>query len=99
MKALDFARAASLAKTSPDPLFTPANLAPFEGCGLPGFAPVFVTLAQVAAFVRWQALQFDGEFDAEALAECAAIARKKFFLIGADSPAADSQPPQPMIRN
>lgn len=84
MKALDFARAATLAK-SLAPLEW-VDIAPLCGCALPGFDPVFVTLEQVAALIRWQALQFDGKFDGEELASLAAIARRKFFLIGADCP-------------
>jgi len=51
------------------------------GCGLPNFVPVHVTIEQVAKFIRWQALQFNGEFDAHALNECAEIAKKKFLIV------------------
>lgn len=49
------------------------------GCGLPDFKPVFCTIEMVAKFVRWQCLQFNGEFNAENLNECATIARRKFL--------------------
>jgi hypothetical protein len=52
------------------------------GCGLPGFKPVFVTVEQVAKFVRWQCAFINGNgFDGEALQECADIARAKFTLV------------------
>ena len=52
----------------------------FLGCGLPEFEPVTVTIRQVAKFVRWQALQFNGEFDAFALDACANVSRRNFLI-------------------
>lgn len=54
------------------------------GCGLPHFRyPVYTTLEAVAALIRWQAMRFDGQWDAEALDEVAQIGRKKFLVLGA----------------
>lgn len=58
---------------------------PFNGFGLPDFQPVHVTLRQVAELMRWQALQFNGEWNAEALQEIAKHGRQKFIIIGNDS--------------
>ena len=52
------------------------------GCGLPDFEPVHVTLNQVARFINWQAMQFNGEWNAEELDNCAHIARRKFLIVG-----------------
>lgn len=53
------------------------------GCGLSDFNyPVYVTIKQVAKFINWQAMQFNGEFDAIELDNCAHIAKKKFQIIG-----------------
>ena len=52
------------------------------GCGLRSFAPVHTTLEAVAKLIRWQALQFNGEWDAEALNEVAMIGKKNFLVLG-----------------
>ena len=52
------------------------------GCGLSDFKPVTVTLKQVARFINWQAMQFNGEWNAIELDNCAAIAKKKFQIVG-----------------
>ena len=52
------------------------------GCGLPGFKPVYVTLRQVAKFIRWQTLCFNGAIDTNEMQECARIAKKSFLVIG-----------------
>jgi hypothetical protein len=35
----------------------------------------------VAKLIRWQAMQFNGEWNAEALNEVATIGRKKFMVL------------------
>jgi hypothetical protein len=52
----------------------------FNGFGLPGFNPVSVTLRQVAKLIRWQAIMFNGEFDAYMYNEIVSIGRKKFIV-------------------
>lgn len=53
------------------------------GCGLPHYRfPVYVTKEAVAKLIRWQALQFNGEWNAEALDEVAQIGRTKFLVLG-----------------
>lgn len=51
------------------------------GFGLPTFAPVYTTLQAVAKVIRWQALQFNGQWNAEALNEVAQLGRKKFLIL------------------
>lgn len=80
MKNSDFARALRLAQDLSQDLSQVDDSAIF-GCGLPGFKPVFVTVKQVAKFIRWQSLCLNGNFDSEAIAECAQIARKVFVTI------------------
>ena len=57
----------------------------FMGFGLADFKPVKCTLRQVAALMRWQALQLNGEWDVPALHQIADQGRYKFDIIGADS--------------
>lgn len=58
------------------------TLAIFAGFGLRSFKPVNVTISAVAQLIRWQALQFNGEWNAEALNEIANAGRRKFRIIG-----------------
>jgi len=52
------------------------------GYGLSNFKPVHTTLEAVAKTIRWQALQFNGEWNAEALNEVAENGRKNFLVLG-----------------
>ena len=51
------------------------------GFGLPHFEPVHTTIAAVAKVIRWQARQFNGQWDHPALDEVARIGRKKFLIV------------------
>ena len=51
------------------------------GCGLPRFKPVHTTLEAVAKMIRWQAMQFNGQWNAEALNEVAEVGRKNFLIL------------------
>jgi len=51
------------------------------GCGLPRFKPVHTTLEAVAKLIRWQAMQFNGQWNAEALNEVAELGRKNFLIL------------------
>jgi len=52
------------------------------GFGLREFVPVHTTLEAVAKTIRWQALQFNGQWNAEALDEVAQCGRKNFIVLG-----------------
>lgn len=54
----------------------------FDGFGLHDFQPVTCTIPQVAALIRWQCFQMNGNIDANALQEIANAGRKKFTVIG-----------------
>ncbi len=56
-------------------------IAQFQGYGLKDFKPVHVSIWQVSRLIRWQCLQFNGEFDMEAVDELMNIGRKKFLII------------------
>lgn len=62
--------------------FAKTNIHIFEGFELKDFAPIHVTLTDVADLLRWQALQFNGEFDSEELQTIAAEGRRKFLIVG-----------------
>ena len=51
------------------------------GYGLPAFKPVHTTLKAVAKTIRWQAMQFNGQWNAEALNEVAELGRKNFLIL------------------
>lgn len=51
------------------------------GYGLPSFRQTHTTLAAVAKILRWDALQFNGEWDAESLNQIGEIGRKKFLIV------------------
>lgn len=52
------------------------------GYGLPDFKPVHTTLEAVAKTIRWQALQWNGQWDAEELDEVARLGRRNFIVLG-----------------
>lgn len=52
------------------------------GFGLREFRPTHTTLEAVAKIIRWQALQFNGEWDIDALNEVIQHGRKKFLVLG-----------------
>lgn len=54
----------------------------FDGCALPDFKPVTVTVRQVAELIRWQAILLNGQIDTEALNELANWGRKRFLVVG-----------------
>lgn len=56
------------------------DLSVFDGFGLRDFKPVYVPMSQVVALIRWQAKQFNGEFDQAALQEIWE-ARNKIIIV------------------
>jgi len=52
------------------------------GFGLDDFKPVHTTIDAVAKTIRWQALQFDGNWNAELLDEVAKCGRRNFIVLG-----------------
>jgi hypothetical protein len=65
---------------SKDPL-TGEDISLFDGFGLKDFKPVTCTLRQLAALVRWQAVNFNGTIDAAALNEIVSAGRHKFDVV------------------
>jgi hypothetical protein len=51
-----------------------------DGCALPDFKPVTVTLEATARFIRWHCCQLNGQIDSEALNEMRNISRKKWLV-------------------
>jgi len=54
----------------------------FFGFGLPNYKPVNVTLRQIAKLIRWQAVQLNGELNADLYNEVADVGRRKFVVCG-----------------
>lgn len=77
----EFKAAFALAKdTSLD--FSGVDNSNMLGYGLPDFKPVHVTLEAVAKEIRWNAYQFDGTWNADALEEVAKLGRRNFIVLG-----------------
>lgn len=51
------------------------------GFGLSTFKPVYTTLNAVAKTIRWQALCFNGQWDATLLDEVSRFGRKNFLIL------------------
>lgn len=51
-----------------------------DGCGLPGFVPVTITLEVAAKCIRWHAVCLNGQMDSEALTEMRNISRKRWLV-------------------
>ena len=51
------------------------------GCGLPGFGKKYCTEKQVAALLRYQVLQLNGEWNSEELNTIFKIAQRKFIVL------------------
>jgi len=58
-----------------------ADLAIFDGFGLPGFRPVTVTTRALAMLIRWQCVQLNGQINSEALDEIATLGRTRFSVV------------------
>lgn len=52
------------------------------GYGLPEFRQVHTTLEAVAKTIRWQSLQFNGQWNAVALNEVVELGRRNFLVLG-----------------
>jgi len=58
------------------------DISVFNGFGLPDFKPVRVTIRQIARLIRWQAVMFNGELDADMYNKVADAGRRKFMVCG-----------------
>jgi len=53
----------------------------FDGCALPGFTPITVTLDALAAFVRYHVICLNGSIDAHELDNIASYGRRVFRVV------------------
>ena len=54
-----------------------------HGYALPEFQyPVYVTRKQVAKVIRWDCMQFNREYDADALNNIGILGKKRFIIVG-----------------
>ena len=51
-----------------------------DGCGLPDFKPVTVTLEACAKCIRWNAVCLNGQIDSEALNDMRHWSRKRWLI-------------------
>ena len=54
----------------------------FNGFGLADFAPVHVTIRDLAALVRYECIMMNGEIDNAALTEISELGKTKFIVVG-----------------
>ena len=78
MNIQDYSEALAIAQSKAD--LTKEDIDIFAGFGLKVFMPVTVTLRQVARLMRWQAGQFNGEWNAAELNAIAHFGRKRFII-------------------
>lgn len=52
------------------------------GFGLRDFRPVTTTIGAVARVLRWQGMQFNGQWDMTAVNEVREVGRYKFIIVG-----------------
>jgi hypothetical protein len=81
MTKTEFAQAFAIAKDSSRDLSN-VDTGHMFGYGMYDFVPVHVTLEQVAKEIRWHALQFNGEWNGQALNEVAKCGRRNFIVLG-----------------
>ena len=53
----------------------------FEGFGLPGFKPVYVTIKQLAKLIRWQCQYINGGWDLEELNSITRFGKRHFMIL------------------
>ena len=79
MKTADLDTALGIARS--DRPLTVADLAIFDGYGLPDFQPITCTVEALAMLVRWECLCFDGSVDGAALQGIADRGRHRFTVL------------------
>lgn len=58
------------------------DISRFNGYGLREFRPLVATKAELALLIRWQALQFNGQWDSSELTDIKNSLRRKLTLVG-----------------
>jgi hypothetical protein len=86
MTMAEFRQAFFLAKENREGGFKHDLLEPFSGFGMAHFRPIVVTTAMVSELIRWQARQFNGDWDQAALQEIKDAGRRKFLIADPDTP-------------
>jgi hypothetical protein len=82
MTSEQFKKAADLALNHPEIELLNVDNSHLYGCALPDFEPVWCTIKEVAALIRWQCQYIFGDgYDAEELNSIADIGRRRFKII------------------
>lgn len=82
MNKAEFREALEIARSERD--LSDVNISLFDGFGMPDFKQVCCSTTDVAKLIRYQALNFDGSMDYDALADIKRIGRRKFSIIALD---------------
>jgi len=80
MAAKQFKQVVNIALKQPDTDLLHIDNTHLYGCALPEFKPVFCTILEVAALIRWQCQYLFGGHDAAELDSMWHIAQKKFKI-------------------
>jgi hypothetical protein len=81
MRKAELSQALEIAKSDTELDEKNASIVPFDGFGLEGFDPVFVTLEQIARLIRWQCFVMDGSIDDNNFQEIAHYGKKRFMVV------------------
>jgi len=79
MTSQELSQAFGIAKSKED--LSAEDISMFDGFGLPGFSPVYVTLREVAALIRWLCKYISGGWDMNAFQTVAKCGLKLFKII------------------
>jgi len=81
MTSEQFKKATNIALKQPEIKLDEVDNKHLYGCAFPDFKPVYCTILEVAALIRWQCQYIFGDgYDAEELQNMAYIARRKFNI-------------------
>ena len=80
MTTQEFKAAFKLANSGQD--LSEVDMGHLFGFGLKGFKPTATTIDAVARMLRWQGMQFNGQWDMEAVNEVREVGRYKFIIVG-----------------
>lgn len=75
----ELSKAVKIARSNTD--LSGVNVSLFDGCAIPGFTPITVTLDMLAAFLRYHIVCLDGSIDAQELDDIASYGRRVFKVI------------------
>lgn len=80
MKKAEFDKAWEIAKNE-EIYLDYESLESFDGYGLSGFEPVYVTIKQIARLIRWQCQYINGGWNYKELNEIGRFGKRRFMIL------------------